>query len=316
MKIVVANPHGFCAGVVMAIRSLEKALEFFGQPLYVYHEIVHNTHVVERFRNRGVVFVDGVEEVPPRSNLVFSAHGVSPEVRRAARSRQIQAIDATCPLVQKVHSEAVRYAAADYTIVLIGHGGHDEAVGTIGEAPQQIRLVETEADVDRLEVDDPRKVAYLTQTTLSVDDANRIIARLRERFPDIAAPPKQDICYATQNRQDAVKELLPVVDAGLVIGSRNSSNSNRLAEIIRDAGKPAYLIDGPGDIRQDWFAEDDTVLLTAGASAPEDIVEAVLNALVENYGAEIEYHTGVEENAHFQLPAALRNVSAAESPAP
>eukprot|EP00913_Durusdinium_trenchii_P023358 g21936.t1 len=303
MRILVANPHGFCAGVVMAIRSLERALEVFGQPLYVYHEIVHNTHVVDRFRNRGVVFVNGVHEVPRGSNLVFSAHGVSPAVRNAAKSRDIQAIDATCPLVQKVHHEAVRYAAEDYTIVLIGHGGHDEAVGTIGEAPDRIRLVENVDDVDRLVVENPKKVAYLTQTTLSVDDANRIIERLRTRFPDIVAPPRQDICFATQNRQDAVKELLPEVDAGLVIGSRNSSNSNRLAEIIRDAGKPAYLIDGPEDIEEIWFRDTDTILLTAGASAPEDVVEAKSTAAGEWVPVEQQPTKQPLPSAKVEVPA-------------
>jgi len=308
MKVLLANPHGFCAGVVMAIRSLERALELFGPPLYVFHEIVHNRHVVEKFRDRGVVFVDDIADVPVSSRLIFSAHGVAPDVRRQARERQLQPFDATCPLVQKVHVEAVRFAADDFTIVLIGHDGHDEAIGTLGEAPDRIVLVEKTEDVDRLEVADPKKIAYLTQTTLSVDDAERIIANLKQRFPDIVGPPKQDICYATQNRQEAVKSLLPDADVVVVIGSTNSSNSNRLAEIARDAGKPAYLVDGPEEIEDDWLAGRETVLLTAGASAPEDIVDACLRVLRERYGATIELRSVGEEHARFPLPRELREL--------
>lgn len=306
MKVLLANPHGFCAGVVMAIQSLERALELFGAPLYVYHEIVHNSHVVERFRGRGVQFVNSLDEVPQGSHLLFSAHGVSPEIRKQARLRRLQTIDATCPLVTKVHLEAVRFASQGYSIVLIGHAGHDEAVGTLGEAPDQMQLVQTPEDVDRLEFTDPDHVAYLTQTTLSVDDAQRIIDRLRLRFPKVIGPPKQDICFATQNRQEAVKTLLPMADVVIVLGSRNSSNSNRLAEIARENNKTAYLIDGISEIGEDWFTGKETVLVTAGASAPETVVDECVLFLQEKYAAVIEQHVIREEHALFPLPPQLR----------
>jgi 4-hydroxy-3-methylbut-2-enyl diphosphate reductase len=311
MKILLANPHGFCAGVVMAIESLEKALELYGAPIFVFHEIVHNKHVVERFRRRGVVFVTSIDEIPEQSHLLYSAHGVSPEIRRQAQTRRLNTIDATCPLVSKVHLEARRFAAADYTVIFIGHAGHDEAVGTLGEAPNQMRLVETVEDVDRVEVVDPEKVAYLTQTTLSVDDANRIIERLKQHFPQIVGPNKQDICYATQNRQDAVKALLPEADVVLVLGSRNSSNSNRLAEIAQDAGKPAYLIDNAREINPDWLRADATVLVTAGASAPEPVVDDCLAHLQQRFGATVEDRRLREEHARFPLPIELRRPMAA-----
>src|ERR1700739_4520047 len=231
MEIILANPRGFCAGVNMAIECLERALEFFGPPLYVYHEIVHNKFVVDRFRGLGTVFVESLDEIPEGAPLLYSAHGVSPQIREQARRRRLVAIDATCPLVIKVHLEAIRYAKEGYTIVLIGHEGHDEVIGTMGEAPESMVLVESPEDVDRLEIADPTKLAYLTQTTLSVDDANVVIAALRAKFPQIANPPKDDICYATQNRQEAVRELARRVDLVLVLGSQNSSNSRRLAEI-------------------------------------------------------------------------------------
>src|SRR3954465_12680697 len=265
MKIILTNPRGFCAGVNMAIESLERALEFFGAPLYVYHEIVHNKYVVERFLRRGAVFVESLEEVPEGAPLLYSAHGVSPQVREQARSRRLRAIDATCPLVTKVHLEAVKFAGEGYTIVLIGHEGHDEVIGTMGEAPDRMILVETAEDVGRLEVPDPSRIAYLTQTTLSVDDANQVIAALRARFPSIANPPKDDICYATQNRQEAVRELASRADVVLVLGSQNSSNSKRLAEIANGLGPHAHLIDGVAEIRPEWFEGVDTVLITAGA---------------------------------------------------
>ena len=249
MKIILANPRGFCAGVNMAIECLERALDFFGPPLYVYHEIVHNKFVVDKFRKSGTVFVESLDEVPPGSPLLYSAHGVSPQIREQARQRQLIAIDATCPLVIKVHLEAVRYAREGYTIILIGHEGHDEVIGTMGEAPDQMILVETPEDVEQLVVRDPNKVAYLTQTTLSVDDANVVIAALRKKFPNIANPPKDDICYATQNRQEAVRELAAQADLVLVLGSQNSSNSRRLAEIAQGLGIPAHLIDGVSEIR-------------------------------------------------------------------
>src|SRR3989442_4016072 len=269
MKIILANPRGFCAGVNMAIDSLERALQLFGTPLYVYHEIVHNLHVVERFKKRGVVFVDTIDEIPSNSVVLYSAHGVAPAIREASEKRNLNAIDATCPLVTKVHLEAIRFAKEGYTILLIGHEGHDEVLGTIGEAPANIRLVQDEQEVEALDLPADAKVAYLTQTTLSVDDAEVIIAALRKRFPNIAGPKKDDICYATQNRQEAVKELVPEADVVLVLGSRNSSNSLRLAELATSCGKRAYLIDGVKEIDPSWFKNAKTVLVTAGASAPE-----------------------------------------------
>src|SRR5438045_3345122 len=244
MKIILANPRGFCAGVNMAIESLDRALELYGTPIYVYHEIVHNRPVVERFRARGVVFVDGIDEIPEGATVLYSAHGVAPLIRAQSASRRLRAIDATCPLVTKVHLEAVRFAREGYTIVLIGHEGHDEVVGTMGEAPAHICLVQDPAEAERIDLPPNAKVAFLTQTTLSVDDAAAIIAVLRRRYPQIVGPSKDDICYATQNRQEAVKDLVPEADVVLVLGSRNSSNSIRLAEVSRAAGKPAYPIDG------------------------------------------------------------------------
>jgi 4-hydroxy-3-methylbut-2-en-1-yl diphosphate reductase len=306
MRILLANPHGFCAGVVMAIRTLDRALELYGPPLYVYHEIVHNNHVVERFRRRGVIFVDTIDEVPEGGRLIYSAHGVGPQVRAQANDRNLRTIDATCPLVSKVHLEAIRFAADGRTVVLIGHAGHDEAVGTLGEAPEQMKLVETVEDVDALEVANPEKMAYITQTTLSVDEANHIIDRLKARFPRIVGPPKKDICYATQNRQDAIKMFLPAADVVLVLGSRNSSNSNRLAEIAREGGRPAYLIDGAAEIDPQWLEGCETVLVTAGASAPEEVVEECVAYLVNRYDAHIEQGTVREEHAQFALPIELR----------
>ncbi len=306
MKILLANPRGFCAGVNMAIDSLDLALKAFGPPIYVYHEIVHNKYVVERFRNEGAVFVDDLEQVPPCSTLLFSAHGVSPEVRRVARERKLHAIDATCPLVTKVHLEAIKYAKEGYTIILIGHEGHDEVIGTMGEAPEAIVLVETPEDVDRLQVADERKVAYLTQTTLSVDDARRVINRLRQRFPHIEAPKKDDICYATQNRQEAVSILAPEVQLVLVLGSQNSSNSQRLAELARERGVAAHLIDGPQDIDRRWFEGVETVLITAGASAPELVVQQCLEMLEAEFAATVETRSIREEDVSFPLPKALR----------
>jgi 4-hydroxy-3-methylbut-2-enyl diphosphate reductase len=316
MKIILANPRGFCAGVNMAIECLERALEFFGPPLYVYHEIVHNKFVVDRFRSRGTMFVESVDEVPRGSALLYSAHGVSPRIRDRARARNLRAIDATCPLVIKVHLEAIKYAREGYTIILIGHEGHDEVIGTMGEAPNQIVLVETIADVDRLVVPDPGKVAYLTQTTLSVDDANVVIAALRKKFPNIANPPKDDICYATQNRQEAVREIAKRADLVLVLGSQNSSNSRRLAEISNGLGVPSYLIDGVAEIEDAWFHNVETVLMTAGASAPEEVVQECIEYLQGHYGATIEERTIREESVHFPLPKSLRELLPAEAVAP
>jgi 4-hydroxy-3-methylbut-2-enyl diphosphate reductase len=309
MKVLLASPRGFCAGVNMAIESLEIALGAFGPPIYVYHEIVHNQYVVSHFRDRGVTFVDDLAEVPERATLLFSAHGVSPEVRRMARERKLRAIDATCPLVTKVHLEAIKYAQAGYTILLIGHEGHDEVIGTMGEAPEAILLVESPDDVASLAVADENKVAYLTQTTLSVDDANRIIKRLRERFPKIASPPKDDICYATQNRQEAVSRLSEEADLVLVLGSQNSSNSQRLAELARERGIGAHLIDGPDDIAPQWFDGIETVLVTAGASAPEVVVDACLEWLRVRFSATIEPRSIRDESVSFPLPRELRTVA-------
>jgi 4-hydroxy-3-methylbut-2-enyl diphosphate reductase len=311
MKIILANPRGFCAGVNMAIECLERALEFFGAPVYVYHEIVHNKYVVQRFRGKGTVFVESLEEVPEGSPLLYSAHGVSPQIREQACNRRLLAIDATCPLVTKVHLEAIKYAREGYTIILIGHEGHDEVIGTMGEAPDRMVLVETAEDVERLEVSDPGKVAYLTQTTLSVDDANVVISALRKKFPRIANPPKDDICYATQNRQEAVRELAARADVVLVLGSQNSSNSRRLAEISESMGVPSHLIDGVSEIRSEWFEGGDTVLITAGASAPEDVVQECIEYLQTHYGATLEEAYVREENVHFPLPRSLRELSPA-----
>src|SRR5262245_27604077 len=251
----------------MAIESLDRALELFGTPIYAYHEIVHNRPVVERFRAKGVVFVDSIEEIPEGATVLYSAHGVAPEIRDAAVRRRLRAIDATCPLVTKVHMEAVRYAKDRYHIILIGHEGHDEVVGTMGEAPESITLVQDEADVAKLNLPADAKIAYLTQTTLSVDETQGIIAALKRKYPQIVGPAKDDICYATHNRQEAVKDLVPAADVVLVLCSQNSSNSQRLAEIARSSGKSAYLIDGVHELRQEWFRGVNTVLVTAGASA-------------------------------------------------
>jgi 4-hydroxy-3-methylbut-2-enyl diphosphate reductase len=308
MKLLLANPRGFCAGVHMAIDSLDLALKAFGPPVYVYHEIVHNKHVVADFAQRGAVFVDDLGDVPEGATLMYSAHGVSPEIRRTARERDLHAIDATCPLVTKVHLEAIKYAKQGYTIVLIGHEGHDEVIGTMGEAPEAIVLVETPDDVDQLEVNDETKLAYLTQTTLSVDDANRVIDRLKSRFPHIEHPPKEDICYATQNRQEAVRLLAADADVVLVVGSENSSNSQRLREIAATCGAASYLIDGPEHIDDDWFSADMTVTVTAGASAPEHVVEQCVQYLCERFDATVEHRVLREENVKFVLPKELRHL--------
>jgi 4-hydroxy-3-methylbut-2-enyl diphosphate reductase len=292
----------------MAIESLDRAIQLFGTPIYAYHEIVHNRPVVERFRKKGVVFVDRIDDVPEGATVLYSAHGVAPEIRDASTSRRLRAIDATCPLVTKVHREAIRYAREGYTIVLIGHEGHDEVVGTMGEAPHHIVLVENEADVEKLDLPANAKIAYLTQTTLSVDETQGIIAALKRRFPQIEGPAKDDICYATQNRQEAVKDLAIEATVVLVIGSRNSSNTQRLVEIAHDLGKPAYLIDGVEELRAEWFGPEDTVLLTSGASAPDDLVLACVDYFREHYGATVESRVVREEHMSFPLPRELRLV--------
>jgi len=308
MKIILAAPRGFCAGVNMAIECLDLSIKALGPPVYVYHEIVHNKYVVETFQGKGAVFVDCLEDVPVGSNLLFSAHGISPQIREQARQRELYAIDATCPLVTKVHLEAVRYAKQGYTILLIGHEGHDEVIGTMGEAPEAMILVESEDAVDRLEVADDSKVAYLTQTTLSVDDANRIIARIRQRFPQVAAPPKGDICYATQNRQEAVRIIADDVQLVLVVGSQNSSNSQRLKEIAIEQGKAAYLIDGVEDIDDAWFDSVETLMITAGASAPENLVQDCVDYIQSHFDAEVESRVIREEQVHFNLPKELKSL--------
>ena len=308
MKILLANPRGFCAGVNMAIECLDEAIRRVGPGIYVYHEIVHNKYVVERFTKQGVKFVDSLEEVPYGSILLFSAHGVSPEIRRVARERKLQTVDATCPLVTKVHLEAIRYANDGYNILLIGHDGHDEVIGTMGEAPQSITLVESPADVDRLTFSSTDKLAYLTQTTLSIDEAAAVIAALRSRYPHIECPKKEDICYATTNRQEAVKLLVPKADVLIVLGSQNSSNSRRLMEIGVSSGIPAHLIDGAHELLHTWFQPSNTVLITAGASAPEIVVQECLAWLEREFAAEIEQVTLREEHVHFAMPKELASL--------
>ncbi len=311
MKVLLANPRGFCAGVNMAIECLDQALRICGSGIYVYHEIVHNKYVVERFTKQGVKFVDTIDEVPEGSILLYSAHGVSPQVRDLARERRLKTIDATCPLVTKVHLEAVRFSKDGYRIVLIGHEGHDEVIGTMGEAPDNIILVDSPEDVDRLEIPPGTKLAYLTQTTLSVNEANRVIERLQKRFPDIVGPTREDICYATTNRQEAVSALTPDVDVVIVLGSRNSSNSLRLKEIAAEQGKAAYLIDGVSELRPEWFDGVEGVLITAGASAPEVVVQECVEFLRSQYGAEVDEITIRQENVHFPVPRELRALQSA-----
>lgn len=306
MKILLANPRGFCAGVNMAIECLDEAIRRFGTNIYVYHEIVHNRYVVDRFTRQGVTFVDAVEEVPEGSILLYSAHGVSPEIRQQSRDRKLHTIDATCPLVTKVHLEAVKYAKEGYNIVLIGHEGHDEVIGTMGEAPESITLVETPEAVDELPFDKDSKIAYLTQTTLSVSEAEAIITRLRDRFPNIDCPPKDDICYATTNRQEAIDTLATNADVVIVLGSQNSSNSRRLMELGASHGAKAFLIDGIHELPADALSADDTILISAGASAPEVVVQECVDSLVEQYGAEVESIVVREEHVSFPLPKELR----------
>jgi len=306
MRILLAAPRGFCAGVNMAIETLERALQRYGPPLYVYHEIVHNRWVVNEFVQRGVHFVESLDLVPNGGIVIFSAHGVSPEIRRQAAARNLHTIDATCPLVTKVHREVQRFAAMGYTILLIGHAGHDEIIGTMGEAPDQIRLIKDEQEALTVDVPDPEHVAYTTQTTLSVTDAARIVECLRRRFPKLVGPARDDICYATQNRQEAVLELAREADVFLVVGSQNSSNSRRLAEIAQRTGIPAYLVDGPEDLKKEWFSAEQTVGITAGASAPEHLVQGCIEFLRAHFFATVEERVIRTENVHFQLPPELR----------
>ncbi len=310
-KLLLAAPRGYCAGVDRAVQTVERALEVYGAPIYVRKEIVHNKHVVEQLRARGAVFVESETEVPPGANVVFSAHGVAPSVHANAIGRQLHTIDATCPLVTKVHVEAKKFAADGYTIVLIGHAEHEEVEGTMGEAPEHIVLIETESDVDRLEVRDPQKVAYISQTTLSVDETLAIIDRLRERFPAIVGPRTDHICYATTNRQAAVKELARQSDLVLVIGSRNSSNSNRLVEVAREHGADAYLIDNERQVREEWLAGARVIGITSGASAPEDLVQRLVEFFRRRGTTQVEELEIVEEDVRFMLPKVIRQATAA-----
>jgi 4-hydroxy-3-methylbut-2-enyl diphosphate reductase len=301
-KVILAKPRGFCAGVEMAIETVERALQKHGAPLYVFHEIVHNQHVVADFKKRGVVFVNRIDEVPSGANVIFSAHGVSPVIWQEAKAKQLRwAIDATCPLVEKVHREVRKFVAQGYVILLVGHRHHDEIVGTYGEAPDKTLVVESVSDARTVSVPDPEMVVVLTQTTLSVDDTREIIEVLKQRFPKMITPAKEDICYATQNRQDAVKQLAKQVDLVLVIGSKNSENSNQLVKVARSLGKPAYLIDDHGGIDAHWLSGVSTVGITSGASVPESLVQAAV-AYFQSQGAVVEQVGLVEENIHFALP--------------
>ena len=311
MKILLANPRGFCAGVDRAIDIVERALQLFGAPIYVRHEVVHNRYVVDRLRNLGAVFVDELDEVPDGATVIFSAHGVSKAVQAEAARRGLEVFDATCPLVTKVHMEVSTYGPEGREVILIGHAGHPEVEGTMGQYDRsqggEIYLVENPEDVDRLQVRDPDKLAFVTQTTLSVDDTARVIEALKRRFPTLTSPRKEDICYATQNRQDAVKDLVQRCDAIVVVGSQTSSNSSRLKEIALKSGIPGYMVDGADDLRQEWFEGCATVGVTAGASAPEILVQQVVSRLKEWGGELPEEIKGREEHVVFSLPKVLRS---------
>jgi 4-hydroxy-3-methylbut-2-en-1-yl diphosphate reductase len=309
-KLVLAAPRGYCAGVDRAVQTVERALAIHGAPVYVRKEIVHNKHVVEQLSKRGAIFVEEHTEVPEGAVCVFSAHGISPSVRDGAAERGLRTIDATCPLVTKVHREAVRFAADGYTIVLVGHGGHEEVEGTMGEAPDQIVLVENEQDVDALEVEDPRRIAYITQTTLAVGETSAIIERLRERFPDIAGPRTDDICYATTNRQAAVRQMAGSCDLMLVIGSRNSSNSVRLVEVARDCGTEAYLIDSAGEIEEEWLDGVRVVGVSSGASAPEELVTELIDYFRARGVEDVSEYEVIREDVRFMLPKPIREAIA------
>jgi 4-hydroxy-3-methylbut-2-enyl diphosphate reductase len=305
-RVILASPRGYCAGVERAVDTVERALQVYGEPVYVRKQIVHNSHVVRELSQRGAIFVDSVEDVPEGATLVFSAHGVAPAVREASAARSLTTIDATCPLVTKVHTQARRYADAGYTIVLIGHAGHEEVEGTTGEAPQAIVLVESVADAEAVVLQPTRRLAYITQTTLSVDETREIVDVLRRRFPHIEGPEKEDICYATSNRQWAVKELLGEVGLLLVIGSHNSSNSNRLVEVAQAAGVPAYLIDDAEEIDDSWFEGIDIVGVTSGASAPERLVQGVCAWFRSRGVLDVAEGRAVYEDVVFKLPLELR----------
>ncbi len=310
-KILLASPRGYCAGVDRAVQTVERALELYGAPVYVRKEIVHNKHVVSQLRDRGAVFVDDEREVPTGAVTVFSAHGVAPSVHANADERGLRTIDATCPLVTKVHKEALKFARDGYTIVLVGHAGHEEVEGTMGEAPEHIVLVETEEDVDRLEIDNPDKVAYISQTTLSVDETRAIIGRLRERFPGAVGPRTDDICYATTNRQMAVKQLAAQCDLVLVIGSRNSSNSQRLVDVTRELGTEAHLIDHEGQVEESWLEGKRVLGITSGASAPEDLVQRLIDYFRARGTDEVAELEVISEDVRFMLPKTIRKELAA-----
>lgn len=313
MKIILANPRGFCAGVDRAIAIVRRALELFGPPIYVRHEVVHNVHVVEEFRRNGVVFTDEITEIPEGAIAIFSAHGVSQEVRLLAKQRRLRVFDATCPLVTKVHMEVVRYSRLGIECILIGHAGHPEVEGTMGQYDNPeggIYLVENVADVAKLAIKNPSKLAYVTQTTLSVDDTTRIIDALRQRFPQLMGPRREDICYATQNRQDAVKELASLSDGVIVVGSVTSSNSSRLKELAESLGRPAWLVDDATQLQRTWFTDKNTIGLTAGASAPEKLVQDVIAQLLAWGASEVVELSGRPETITFALPKELREVTA------
>jgi 4-hydroxy-3-methylbut-2-enyl diphosphate reductase len=310
-KVLLAAPRGYCAGVDRAVQAVEQALDLYGPPIYVRKEIVHNKHVVQQLSERGAIFVDQETEVPEGERVVFSAHGVSPAVHSNAAERGLRTIDATCPLVTKVHVEARKFAAEGYTIILIGHAGHEEVEGTTGEAPDSIVLVQSAGEVDQLQISDPEKVAFITQTTLSVDETNQIIERLRTRFPKIVSPKSDDICYATTNRQIAVKQLARECDLVLVIGSTNSSNSNRLVEVAREHGAASHLIDNHLQVRDEWLQGVQTVGITSGASAPEELVEQLVELFRERGAEEISELRTVDEDVRFMLPKEIRTELAA-----
>jgi 4-hydroxy-3-methylbut-2-enyl diphosphate reductase len=312
-KLLLAAPRGYCAGVDRAVQTVERALTLYGAPVYVRKEIVHNKHVVEQLRERGAIFVEELDDsIPEGAMTVFSAHGVSPAVHAEAERRSLRTIDATCPLVTKVHREAVKFAAEGYTIILIGHAGHEEVEGTMGEAPDHIVLVETEEDVDALQVPDPEKIAYISQTTLSVDETLAIINRLREKFPHITGPRTDDICYATTNRQAAVKQMAPLCDLVLVIGSRNSSNSNRLVEVAREHGAASHLIDNETQVDETWLEGVETVGITSGASAPEELVRRLVDYFRERGVDDVSEFEVVSEDVRFMLPKSIRQALAAQ----
>jgi len=309
MRVLLAQPRGFCAGVAVAIDALERALQLFGSPVYAFHEIVHNREVVTDFTRRGVRFVDDLSDVPKESTLVFSAHGVSPAVRAQASRLGLRVVDATCPLVMKVHDQARRLARSGYTVVFIGHAGHDETVGVVGEAPDRIRVVESLDDINALVADPAAAMAYLTQTTLSVDDARRMIERLTERFPGIVGPSRDDICYATKNRQTAVRALAKESQVAVIVGSRNSSNSQRLVEVASSQGTTAHLVDGPEDLRPEWFEGVSTIAVSAGASVPESVIRATVAALTGGAGGEVDERRFAEESMSFRVPISVRAVA-------